>query len=250
MQANKKECYIVNGRAFTVIHGRAYDVSEFMESHPGGRMLLSQAIGRDATSLFESYHLRNGLAEAQLAKLPQFSSVPATVLCDDGPFPSNSTFYMTIKRRVLNEVLGGRSQRGGLGLHILASCLIWLSAYCYYATANSVLSALIFGLAGAHIGMTLNHCANHGGLTSSPSINFFFGFANDLIGGSSLIWSYHHHISHHIYTNSVHRDQDVFSAFPLIRFDKRLPKAWYHAFQYIYMGLLFPFLFSPCCVGG
>ena len=113
-----------------------------------------------------------------------------------------------------------------------------------YLQFNNIFCSILLGLASAHIGMTLNHCANHGGLTTSPSLNYFFGFANDLIGGSSLIWSYHHHVSHHIYTNSVHRDQDVFSSFPLIRFDERLPGSWYHRFQHIYVPILFPFLFG------
>ena len=28
------------------------------------------------------------------------------------------------------------------------------------------------------------------------------------------------------------------SAFPLLRFDPRLPRAWYHRYQHIYMALL------------
>lgn len=49
-------------------------------------------------------------------------------------------------------------------------------------------------------------------------------------------------VSHHIHCNDEAFDEDVFSAFPLLRFDPRLPRAWYHRWQHIYMWAAFPFL--------
>lgn len=49
-------------------------------------------------------------------------------------------------------------------------------------------------------------------------------------------------VSHHIHCNDEAFDEDVFSAFPFLRFDPRLPKAWYHQFQHIYMWATFPLL--------
>jgi acyl-lipid (7-3)-desaturase (Delta-4 desaturase) len=49
-------------------------------------------------------------------------------------------------------------------------------------------------------------------------------------------------VSHHIHCNDDALDEDVFSAFPLLRFDPRLPKMWFHQFQHIYMWFTFPFL--------
>lgn len=37
-------------------------------------------------------------------------------------------------------------------------------------------------------------------------------------------------------------DEDVFSSFPLLRFDVRQPGAWYHKYQHIYMWALFPMM--------
>jgi len=232
-----------------VIRGVAYDITDFLDRHPGGRSLVAQAIGRDATSLFESYHVRHEVAEGMLAHLPKLASVPDAITVDKGPFPNDSPIYRRIRERVRKEVLKGRSPRGGLTVHILIDLLVTVLAYWYYLSANTVWAGALLGVVGAHIGMTLNHCGNHGGLTRSPTLNFWFGFANDMIGGSSLIWSYHHHVSHHIYTNSVDRDQDVFSSFPMLRFDERLPGKWFHAYQYIYMAFLFPFLWRACPLG-
>jgi fatty acid desaturase (delta-4 desaturase) len=52
----------------------------------------------------------------------------------------------------------------------------------------------------------------------------------------------HAQVSHHIHCNDEAFDEDVFSAFPLLRFDARLPRQWYHKYQHIYMWIAFPFL--------
>lgn len=48
------------------------------------------------------------------------------------------------------------------------------------------------GLAGAWIGLTVQHCGNHGAMSTSPIVNRALGLCDDLIGGSSLLWQYHH----------------------------------------------------------
>lgn len=42
-------------------------------------------------------------------------------------------------------------------------------------------------------------------------------------------------MSHHVHCNDAELDEDVVSAYPLLRFDARLPRRWFHAYQHIYM---------------
>ena len=49
-------------------------------------------------------------------------------------------------------------------------------------------------------------------------------------------------MSHHIHCNDDALDEDVFSAFPALRFDARLPKQWFHRYQHVYMWAMFPLL--------
>lgn len=79
-------------------------------------------------------------------------------------------------------------------------------------------------------------------MSTNTLVNQLMGMGSDLIGGSSLMWRYHHQVSHHIHCNDEALDEDVISAFPVLRFDPRLPKHWFHQYQHIYMWAMFPLL--------
>ena len=55
-------------------------------------------------------------------------------------------------------------------------------------------SCIYSGLAGAWIGLTIQHCGNHGAMSTNPLVNNAMGMTDDLIGGSSLMWRYHHQV--------------------------------------------------------
>jgi len=42
--------------AWIAVRGRVYDVTEFMDRHPGGELMLMEGVGKDATKLFDTYH--------------------------------------------------------------------------------------------------------------------------------------------------------------------------------------------------
>jgi hypothetical protein len=58
-----------------------------------------------------------------------------------------------------------------------------------------VLTGTLLGLAGAWIGLTVQHCGNHGAMSTKTWVNKALGLCDDLIGGSSLMWRYHHQVS-------------------------------------------------------
>ena len=57
-------------RAYTRYRGVVYDVTEFQHRHPGGAQLLSLCVGRDATILIESHHLRPEVVRKYMKTLP------------------------------------------------------------------------------------------------------------------------------------------------------------------------------------
>lgn len=45
-----------DGDCWVIIHGKAYDVTEFKEDHPGGKQIILKWAGKDATEIYEPIH--------------------------------------------------------------------------------------------------------------------------------------------------------------------------------------------------
>ncbi|GAA0186470.1 oxidoreductase [Lithospermum erythrorhizon] len=72
---NSKDCWLI-------IHGKVYDVTKFLEDHPGGDEVLLSATGKDATENFEDI----GHSSSAKAMLDEYyvgdidtSTIPSTV---------------------------------------------------------------------------------------------------------------------------------------------------------------------------
>ncbi|ETI25286.1 hypothetical protein G647_04661 [Cladophialophora carrionii CBS 160.54] len=53
---HRKSCWIA-------IHGKVYDVTEFLDEHPGGAQIILKSAGQDATAEYESVHSPDLIAE-------------------------------------------------------------------------------------------------------------------------------------------------------------------------------------------
>jgi len=229
---------------WTIYRDVAYDLGPFFEKHPGGNWLLNLSVGRDCTALIESYHMRPEVASARFRMLPVLEKFPVDAV-PKSPRPNDSMLYNNIRNRVREELfpndkVSAHRQGGDHAIFIILGSAV--AAYAAYAYMPNLLTGAVLGLAGAWIGLTIQHCANHGAMSPSPAVNNALGLTNDLIGGSSLMWRYHHQVSHHIHCNDNALDQDVFTAMPLLRFDARRPRMWYHRFQHLYMLFAFPLM--------
>ncbi|KAF8057774.1 acyl-lipid (7-3)-desaturase [Scenedesmus sp. PABB004] len=240
------------GVRWTVYRGKAYDIGDFMSRHPGGEWLIALAVGRDCTALFESYHLRCELAAQTFDKLPVLAGFPVARV-PRAPYPSDSPLYRAIRTRVRKEVFQGGEARGahrrGSEGAVAAVLSFAVAAYLIYARHTGLAAGLLLGIAGGWIGVTIQHCGNHGAMSTHPAANLALGLCDDLIGGSSLMWRYHHQVSHHIHTNDTALDEDVCSMWPLLRFDTRLPRRAWHAWQHVYVWAAYPFMHAAFQAG-
>merc|ERR1719329_1391898 len=160
--------------------------------------------------------------------------------------PGDSEMYAELRRRIREEVLKPRGKtygRGGCIRDTLCVLGSFFAASVWYISRPSCLSAVVAGLCATWIGLAVQHTANHGALAGWPRVGFWLGMTDDLIGGSSLVWRYHHCVSHHLYTNDVGLDMDVFSSFPFVRLDPRQERKSWHRFQFIYAWILFFFFY-------
>ncbi len=97
------------------------------------------------------------------------------------------------------EVFKGEDVKGAhrTGSEWAALVILGYAAFAYglYTLDANPLTGFALGLAGAWIGLTIQHCGNHGAMSTNPLINNALGMTDDLIGGSSLMWRYHHQVS-------------------------------------------------------
>jgi cytochrome b involved in lipid metabolism len=42
--------------AWTAVNGRVYDITNFLNRHPGGYSVIARAIGKDGTEIFKDGH--------------------------------------------------------------------------------------------------------------------------------------------------------------------------------------------------
>lgn len=95
------------------IYGKLYDLTTFLDSHPGGRRILElarQSGGRDLTSSFESYHA--------LANLPSIRKQLQRYAAESESCPprpplytfDNSGFYSEVRRRVRKVFADGDAE--------------------------------------------------------------------------------------------------------------------------------------------
>lgn len=78
--------------------------------------------------------------------------------------------------------------RGGM----LGKTLLLLAATSLVYSAILLLDMRVLcpllGVLFAMCGLAIQHDANHGAFSKSPMVNRVFGFVDDLIGGSGLMW--------------------------------------------------------------
>jgi len=119
----------------------------------------------------------------------------------------------------------------------------FISAAAWFLKEPSIPSGMVLGLTLCCIGTAVQHTANHGGLTKNTTLGYILGLLNDVaVGGSSIVWRYHHQVSHHSYCNDIVLDQDTHSSFPVLRLDSSQQWQPYHKLQFLYAPIAFSFL--------
>jgi fatty acid desaturase len=229
--------------------GQVFDLTEFVQKHPGGSDVLLFAGGRDVTIVFEIYH--NLVLSASLKPY-----LIGTLEDNDLPvFPPSSQFFKTVKSRVFNQL---KSQKfdskypstiwlryafiySGVVLSYLA---LWKSSFVAEQPVLQLGCSILLGFFCALVGLHPLHDASHCAATRSPWVWRILGGSHDFINGASfVVWIYQHLLGHHPYTNIEGADPDISTGNPDVRRIKAT-QPWFPLYfaQHIYVPLIYGLL--------
>lgn len=175
------------------IHGHGYDLTEFVDVHPGGRLAILSAQGRDCTALFESYHPWN---DKHRKVLSSFGPAP----------PPPDPFYEELKVGVREAFPLGSAETKMPSSTLCVISVCWCIMMYLFFVIRTYLACAIAGLLMALTGTRLAHEGGHFQITRSELVNRVALFLGYFLVGPSMIWYYRHVISHHAHTN---QDEDV-----------------------------------------
>ncbi|KAL7631277.1 UNVERIFIED_CONTAM: hypothetical protein RMT77_018411 [Armadillidium vulgare] len=189
------------------IHDKLYDLSEFVDSHPGGTFWLKETQGMDITESFECSHftqLPENLLKKFYVKDITTPRTTAFTFNDDG-------FFRTLKRKVkpIWEKNGGSAPT--LQMKFIIDSLMTAFFIFMFSAArfNNYYFALIAGLLLEFI-MTAAHNFFH--LKDNWRMFLF-----DLSTLSTRDWRISHALSHHIYPNTIY-DYEISGFEPVFQF--------------------------------
>lgn len=189
------------------IHGNLYDVTDFVDRHPGGAAWIGLCRGMDATALFESMHLNQSRALALLATLPTRGTHEQRIAWEYGA-------YRTIADRAARQRFAQRSARretadSSRRFRTYACAVGLLHALLLRAPASGILWWSLCVLSG--VANTILGGYGHNYLHQMDPR----ALALDWNGLSSFEWCLEHVASHHPHPNTP-QDHDSISMSPFV----------------------------------
>jgi len=241
------------------VRGVVYNVTDWIDRHPGGADVLVLNAGRDATTLFECYH-PFGKSHELLRKY-----AVATLIDTELPtFPPMSRFYLTLKRRVYDHLASKGLSTKSAPLTVAVGFAYVFGLFASYAAgimalehastlaglaaaslqALGVLLILVAGWCSAMVCLVPTHEGSHVALTHRPWMWRLLGATLDFSNGCSLYsWLHQHFLGHHPYTNLGDVDPDVHTNEPDVRRIKASQtESTRYRWQYLYVPVLYGLL--------
>jgi linoleoyl-CoA desaturase len=224
---------------WVIIDGYVYDVSAWVDQHPGGHVLSSLA-GEDVSVLFHSAHLRDvseHLGRFRIGRVRGYH--PAVVVDVD--------FMTTLKQRVLDYCQRhGVAYRQTVRLRRQVCLSVLAFALCWYLTYGLGLwpAAVLMGLIACALVGSFAHEYTHSNLgtgDNSPTLSAAL---------KSLIWAVvfpfmpekyfqYEHLKHHVVPMDPRFDYEVFALRRFLRLSAEVPYRWYFRYQRFYAPLVY-----------
>ncbi len=204
------------------IHGKIYDLTNFLDLHPGGKNILKICEGNeDLTATFESYH-----AMCDMNKINKLMKKYEIGECEESKVLfKNDGFYKTLQRRV-KLLFPNNNYKSNFWWIIkvfpqISLFFLYFIAAFYYHSYNIIYRILFASCAGHMIiqyGFCVMHDASHYAISDNIKVNEFLSDTwNSLAFWDSKLWLKHHVFRHHAFTGNKDLDPDIVHFKPFIR---------------------------------
>ncbi len=231
----RTDCWIV-------IDGYVYDVTLWIQSHPGGDVIAILA-GEDASALFHSCHLHDlhkPFKELIIAKVdhyqPQFKTY-------------QDEFFVDLKQRVNryfqnNNINYRQTYKNYLTVFLTALFLFFCWFVLYFFPPWGIVAAVPMGLATCSLLGAFGHEKIHGNFFPLASRKPGFWVLNNILWGLFIPlmperYFQYEHIKHHNYPMNPTHDYDVYALKDFIRLSPDIKRKPYNAYQHIYAPFIY-----------
>jgi fatty acid desaturase len=187
------------------IDGTTYDVSAWVNHHPGGAQIIENYRNRDATDVFMVMHSQQALNK--LKRMPVME--PSSPLTPKSPSDDISEDFRKLRNSMVEKGMFNASPLfyvykslttvalGAVGV-LMVMYLQW-----YYV------SAMFLGLCYQQLGWVAHDYAHHQVFTNRDYGNLGGLFFGNVLQGYSLTWWKDRHNGHHAATNVQGHDPDI-----------------------------------------
>jgi len=193
----RADCWIV-------LDGRAYDITKFVDAHPGGVGPVVNMAGKDATDVFDNYHA---------ARVYKTMLTPYLVgeVTDVPVYPHVADFRKArqeMLRRGLFETDYRFYAKHGCFLALLFLSGLHLSLAQGYGGAAKLLGAALIGACWQQMA-GLGHDLGHSAVTHNFHYDHMIGSVLSALMGLSVGWWKSDHNTHHVVCNAVEHDPNI-----------------------------------------
>lgn len=198
------------------IDGNKYDITNFIDKHPGGSSVLNNLENEDDISqLYHSYHF-NVNSNYMNSLIKQYK-------IDDGKYDKFATFddgdfYSIVRKRVEMKIKDHKAPLMWYIKVILTIISIYfVSAYKCRNNFSEIICGLLTGLFSISLTFNILHDSSHYAITKSYYINEMISKIIQVITlWNHYLWFRHHVYAHHSFTGDENKDPDVKNYKPLI----------------------------------
>ena len=202
------------------INGNYYDLTDFIDKHPGGKeILLKTKDEDDITALFESYHaFSNKEYINSVLEKYKVRPKPNSILYD---FTHYNNLCNIIKNNTIYKSRHAIKSTPFWLLIVICSILAYCTSFYYMIYAENYLTQCILGaLSGFFInsiGFNVMHDGSHYGISIYPNINNSLSkIWNNIMLLNHNMWFYHHVYNHHSFTSIEKKDPDIYHFYPFM----------------------------------